>query len=179
VALFGKKEKDRHPFSTGLPEQPTPKPSERHDARTEPDKMPPLKPYLSGSPVRESFEGAGTEIGQNVRLNGEVEGDEDMVVNGRLEGLLNLKKNLVVGKTGVVVAEIHAASVTIHGEVNGNIVAVKKVEIAENGKLEGNIKSPKIQIHEGAHFKGNVDMSTAPILEKVPSSATEEKKPPA
>jgi cytoskeletal protein CcmA (bactofilin family) len=175
VALFGKKEKDKQPYSTGLPEQPNPKPSERRDAKIEPDKMPPLKPYVVNPPIRESSEGTGTEIGPNVKLSGEVEGDEDMVVNGRLEGLLNLKKNLVVGKTGVVVAEIHAASVTIHGEVNGNIVAMKKVEIAENGKLEGNIKSPKIQIHEGAHFKGNVDMSTAPILEKVPSSATETK----
>jgi cytoskeletal protein CcmA (bactofilin family) len=100
-----------------------------------------------------------TTVGPTLRIKGELAGDEDVTVEGRVDGIVNLTKLLTVSKTGVVEADTRAQTVIIHGRVLGNVIAEQRVEILQSGRLEGNIKSPKISIHEGAHFKGNVDMS--------------------
>ena len=146
--------------------------SEQGKPKTE-FKPPASQPYQAPGPSFDETSDA-TEFGPTVKIKGEIEGGEDVVIKGRVEGMLNLKKNLVVDESGVVFAEIHAASVTIHGSVNGNIVADKKVEISAKGRVEGNIKAPKIQIHEGAHFKGNVEMVSGSIVEKISDKPTEE-----
>ena len=92
-------------------------------------------------------------------MKGELSGDEDVTVEGRVEGMVSLNRGLTIGKTGVLEADVRALNVIVHGRVVGNIIAEGRVEIHPTGKLEGNIKSPKISIHEGAQFRGNVDMS--------------------
>jgi cytoskeletal protein CcmA (bactofilin family) len=141
VAIFGKK--DRDPAAEGALPPP--------DFRDEPSRG-----EVLGGARREV---AATTFGPTLKVKGEVSGDEDVTIEGRLEGLLNLSRSLTVGKTGVVEADVRAQTVVIHGRVTGNVIAEHKVEIYPSGRLEGNIKSPKISIHEGAHFKGNVDMS--------------------
>jgi len=103
--------------------------------------------------------GVITIIGQEITIKGELLGDGDVTLEGRVEGKIILKKNLVVGEKGHVEADIHAATVTISGKVFGNVYSENKVEIVATGFLEGNIHAPKIVIAEGAHFKGSVDMS--------------------
>jgi cytoskeletal protein CcmA (bactofilin family) len=102
-----------------------------------------------------------TMIGPNTKINGELSGDEDVVVDGRVEGKINLKKQLTVGPTGQVHAEVRARNILIAGKVIGNVSAEDKVELVATGSLEGNIRAAKIVIAEGAHFKGSVDMSAA------------------
>lgn len=97
-------------------------------------------------------------IGPHVRIQGEVSGDEDLVVEGRVEGKISMSKSLRVGPSAQVNAEIKAQNVVIAGRVVGNVVAVDRVEILPSGQLEGNIRAPKIVIAEGAQFKGSVDM---------------------
>jgi cytoskeletal protein CcmA (bactofilin family) len=104
--------------------------------------------------------GVITIIGQEITIKGELLGDGDVTLEGRVEGKIILKKNLVVGEKGHVEADIHAATVTISGKVFGNVFSENKVEIVATGFLEGNIHAPKIVIAEGAHFKGSVDMSS-------------------
>lgn len=97
-------------------------------------------------------------IGPNIRIQGELSGDEDLVVEGRVEGKISVTKGLRIGPQAQINAEVKAHHVVIAGRVVGNVVAVDKVEILPSGILEGNIRAPKIAIAEGAQFKGSVDM---------------------
>lgn len=96
-------------------------------------------------------------IGSSIVIKGELLGEEELVIEGRVEGKINIKNNLIIGQKGSVEADVTAKSVVINGRVHGNIVA-ERVEIVASGSLEGNIKAPKISIADGAHFKGSVDM---------------------
>jgi cytoskeletal protein CcmA (bactofilin family) len=103
--------------------------------------------------------GGKTVIGSQIKLVGEISGDEDVEVLGRVEGSIELRKDLVISSAGHVDAKIHAKNVTIAGRVKGDVTADERVELLASGSLEGNIRAPKIVISEGAHFRGNVDMS--------------------
>lgn len=119
-------------------------------------------------------------IGPNIRIQGELSGDEDLVVEGRVEGKISVSKGLRIGPQAQVNAEVKAHHVVIAGRVVGNVVAAEKVEILPSGILEGNIRSPKIAIAEGAQFKGSVDMSGkgAPASPAPASPAPEKKDAP-
>ena len=110
-------------------------------------------------PGREGPESRSSLIGPETRFKGELLGDEDVLVEGHLEGRVKISKAFRVGAHGVVVAEVAAATVTIAGRVVGNVSAVERVEILPSGILEGNIQAPSIVIGEGARFTGSIDMS--------------------
>ncbi len=101
---------------------------------------------------------ANTVIGSSIVIDGEISGDEDLVIQGTVKGRIVLKENLYVEQSGVVEADIETNNVEISGQVTGNIVASEKVEIAAGGRTVGDIKAPRILIADGAIFKGNVDM---------------------
>jgi cytoskeletal protein CcmA (bactofilin family) len=103
-------------------------------------------------------ETGATYFGRNIRLSGELSGDEDIVFDGSLEGKVTLSKSLRVAPHGTVRAEISATVVVVAGTVVGNVEAAERVEILPTGILEGNVRAPKIVIAEGAKFKGSVDM---------------------
>ncbi|MFQ5768379.1 MAG: polymer-forming cytoskeletal protein [Acidobacteriota bacterium] len=99
-------------------------------------------------------------IGQSICIRGELTGNEDLTIEGQVEGKIALQEhNLTIGPKGRIQAEVMAASVVIQGEVNGNIRATDRVELAETGRVTGDIVSPRIVIADGARFKGSVDMS--------------------
>jgi len=100
----------------------------------------------------------GTVIGSSIVVDGEVRGEEDLVVQGTVKGKIALKEHLTVEKSGVIEADMETATVTISGRVTGNIQATDKVEIRSDGRMIGDIKSPRILIADGAAFKGSVDM---------------------
>ncbi|RPJ72001.1 MAG: polymer-forming cytoskeletal protein [Acidobacteria bacterium] len=98
-------------------------------------------------------------IGKSVVIKGELNGSEDLTVEGHVEGRIELKEHvLTIGPHGRIKAEIHAKSVIVLGEVTGNIAASEKVDIRDNGSVDGDIVSPRVAIAEGAHFRGSVDM---------------------
>lgn len=97
-------------------------------------------------------------IGSSIVIDGEINGDEDLVVQGTVKGRISLKESLYVENSGVVEADIETKNVEISGSVIGNIRASDKVEIKSDGRMVGDIKSPRILIADGASFKGNVDM---------------------
>ena len=72
-----------------------------------------------------------------------------------------MTKNLNVGPSGVIEADVEAENINIGGSVQGNLIAQNKVEIIASGKMVGDIKAPRVVVAEGAHFKGNVDMDTS------------------
>ena len=101
---------------------------------------------------------ANTIIGSSIVIDGEISGDEDLVIQGTVKGRIVLKENLYVEQSGVVEADIETNNVEVSGQVTGNIAASEKVEITAGGRTVGDIKAPRILIADGAIFKGNVDM---------------------
>ncbi len=97
-------------------------------------------------------------IGSSIVIDGEITGDEDLVIQGTVKGKITLKESLYVEESGEVEADIETKNVEVSGSVTGNIRASDKVELKQEGRMVGDIKAPRILIADGATFKGNVDM---------------------
>jgi len=98
-------------------------------------------------------------IGKSVVIKGELNGSEDLTIEGHVEGTIQLRDHvLTIGPNGRIKAQVFAKSVIVLGEVNGNVTASDKVDIRDNGSVDGDIVSPRVAIAEGAHFRGSVDM---------------------
>jgi cytoskeletal protein CcmA (bactofilin family) len=98
-------------------------------------------------------------IGKSVVIKGELNGSEDLTIEGQVEGTINLKDNvLTIGPNGNIKAQIFARTVVVLGAVTGNVTASEKVDIRDGGSVEGDLVSPRVGISEGAHFRGSVDM---------------------
>ncbi|ANM28971.1 hypothetical protein ABI59_04200 [Acidobacteria bacterium Mor1] len=98
-------------------------------------------------------------IGKSIQIKGELTGNEDLTIEGRVDGKIMLKDHhLTIGANGHITAEIHAKSVSIVGQVVGNVTADDRIEIAATGSMEGDIKAPRVVLADGARFKGAVDM---------------------
>jgi len=150
VALFGRQ---KFEAETEMEQITTP---------TEPAVKVPKQPVSSQPtpPPRKESRGE-TVIGKGITVKGELFGDEDVKIEGRVEGKIKLTKNLFVGQTGMVEADVEAENINIGGTVTGNLMAQNRVEIVASGKMTGDIKAPRVVVTEGAHFKGNVDMDTS------------------
>ncbi len=155
MALFGK---------------PTPREAENDKSRGPAAGAPPVPPAGRPETPTARTEAKTAVIGPQVRIQGELSGDEDIVVEGRVEGKISVSKALRVGSGANVNAEIKAQNVVIAGRVVGNVTAIEKVELLPSGSLEGNIRSPKIVIAEGAQFKGSVDMGGKAAPDVAPPS---------
>jgi cytoskeletal protein CcmA (bactofilin family) len=98
-------------------------------------------------------------IGKSVVIKGELNGSEDLTIEGHVEGKIELRDHvLTIGPNGKIKAELNAKAIVVLGEVIGNVTATEKVDIRENGSVEGDITAPRVAIAEGAHFRGSVDM---------------------
>ena len=98
-------------------------------------------------------------IGKSVVIKGELSGSEDLLIEGQVEGKIELRQNLLtIGPNGKIKAEVFAKAIIVHGEVHGNITASEKVDIRDNGSVDGDLSSPRVAIAEGAHFRGSIDM---------------------
>jgi cytoskeletal protein CcmA (bactofilin family) len=118
-------------------------------------------------------------IGQTIFIKGELTGTEDLTIEGRVEGKIELKDhNLTIGPNGKIKADVYAKSIVITGELLGNAYASEKVEITNAGILKGDITSPRIVIADGAQFKGSVDMDKGHAGQRnVQSARGEQLKP--
>jgi cytoskeletal protein CcmA (bactofilin family) len=115
-------------------------------------------------PARSSDAARGMEkgpvnIGKSVVIKGELTGSEDLTIEGHVEGKIELRQNvLTIGPNGKIKAQVFAKSVVILGEVTGNVTASEKVDLRDNGSVDGDIAAPRVAIAEGAHFRGSIDM---------------------
>jgi cytoskeletal protein CcmA (bactofilin family) len=118
-------------------------------------------------------------IGKSVIIKGELNGSEDLTIEGQVEGKIELRQNvLTIGPNGKIKAQVFAKSVIILGEVTGNVTATEKVDIRDNGSVDGDIAAPRVAIAEGAHFRGSIDMQrTGAKGEIKPAENKTEQKP--
>jgi cytoskeletal protein CcmA (bactofilin family) len=114
-----------------------------------------------------------TIIGPKARFTGEVSGEEDVLIQGRLEGNARVERKVTVAASGEVRGDLDARSVVIAGRVYGQIRAAERAELLATAAVEGNVNAPKVVIAEGAQLQGSVAMA-APQTGAVPKkSATE------
>ena len=130
-----------------------------------------------GNPIDTRRENA--TIGPSISIKGDLTGEEDLVIQGRVEGKVDLKQNsITIGKSGRVKADIYGKLVTIEGEVEGNLFGQDQIIIRGTGNVRGNVSAPRISIEDGARFKGSIDMD-GKSGDKLRASASAESKSPA
>jgi cytoskeletal protein CcmA (bactofilin family) len=113
-------------------------------------------------------------IGPSITIKGDVTGEEDLVIQGRIEGKVDLAQhNVTVGSNGRIKANIFGRNVTVEGEVEGDLRAEEHIAIRKSGKVHGNVSAPRVTIEDGAMFKGSIDMErkAAPRTPANPSVA--------
>ena len=110
------------------------------------------------SPKELSGPGGNTVIGPSILISGKLSGDEDLTVRGRVEGELALTRTLIVEPSGVVKANVSVKNAVVSGVVVWNISATESVELTRDGRMVGDIRSPRVIIVDGASFRGRVDM---------------------
>jgi cytoskeletal protein CcmA (bactofilin family) len=98
-------------------------------------------------------------IGASMRIKGEIHTQEELLVDGEVEGSVESQSLVTVGPKGKVRADIKAREVIIYGEVKGNVDVTHKLAIRERGSLVGDVTTAGISIDDGAYFKGNIDIT--------------------
>lgn len=119
----------------------------------------------SSAPSRAGSSGSAgasaATIGPSIRINGDLAGEEDLTVEGRITGTVELKSNtLTIGSHGHVEARVYAHTILVEGTVNGDLYASERISIRQSARIEGNIYAPRISLEDGARFRGSIDMDT-------------------
>lgn len=119
-------------------------------------------------------------IGPTITIKGDIVGEENLIIEGRVEGSITLKsKDLTVGQSGRVIANVKANVVRIDGELRGDITGIEKVILSKTGKVQGNIVGPRVTLEDGAKFKGSIDMDPSERTPAEPPRASSKPPPPA
>jgi cytoskeletal protein CcmA (bactofilin family) len=98
-------------------------------------------------------------LGPTIKFKGELSCEEDLVINGKIEGTITRTQRLTIGREGSVHANVEASMVIVEGTIEGDVRADKSVSVAETANMLGNITAPSVTIQQGAKFNGSVDMS--------------------
>ena len=111
-------------------------------------------------------------IGPSIVIDGKISGDEDLIIEGTVEGSVDLpNQDVVIGQSGRVKADVQGKIVHIEGKIEGDIKGVEQVIISNSGNVRGNLVAPRVTLEDGAVVKGSIDMDPGePLLEKTKSS---------
>ena len=116
-------------------------------------------------------------VGQKIRLKGEITGEEDLLIEGQVEGSVVLRSHAVtVGEEGEVKASIVGRTITVKGSVKGNLTADEQIVLHSSATVEGDLTAPRVMMEDGATFRGGIDMGTTSSR---PSGAPARKAAPA
>lgn len=121
----------------------------------------PQQPTVRSPAPRPEPRGSQATIGSSIVIKGDLSGEEDLLVEGRVEGNIILTKNTVtIGKKGRVKADIRGRSIHVDGQVSGNLYGEEEIVIRASGNVEGNLVAPRVTLENGSQFKGSIDMET-------------------
>jgi cytoskeletal protein CcmA (bactofilin family) len=120
------------------------------------------KPAMSTDslrPLSATSDRASARLGSSLHVKGEITGSEDLLIDGSVEGLIQLdERKLTVGATAKVTADIIAREVVVYGTVKGNLRAKDRIEIKKDGSVNGDLTTSRIMIEDGAYFKGSIEI---------------------
>ena len=115
-------------------------------------------PIRESKPIVSARESSAS-IGASIRIKGDVTGDENLIIQGHVEGTIKVQgHNVTISKTGKVYANIEANQIIVEGELQGDMLGEEKVIIRETGNVHGNIVAPRVTLEDGALFKGSIEM---------------------
>ena len=98
-------------------------------------------------------------IGPSIHIDGDVRGEEDLLIEGEVGGTVQLKNNsLTIGPNGKVRADVYAHSIYVDGYVEGDLFGAERVHIRKSAQVKGNVTSPRVSVEDGAKFKGAIEM---------------------
>ena len=161
-----KKEDMPEPVTYSRPEPTTPEP-----ARTA---IP-----TTGPVVERTGTGERATIGRSITIRGDVTGDEDLLIQGRIDGSVDLKQHSVtIGREGEVKADVGARVIVVEGKVEGNLRAEEQVVLKNSAQVQGDIVAPRVVLEDGARFRGGVDMGEA-LQSAAARANTAKSTPPA
>ncbi len=110
-------------------------------------------------PTRAPADGATARLGSSVHVKREISGNEDLYIDGTVEGLVHLDdRKLTVGATAKLTADVIAGEVIVYGSVKGNVRGKGKIEIKKDGSVNGDLTTAQIIIEDGAYFKGSIEI---------------------
>ena len=102
--------------------------------------------------------GSTSLLSKKVKIEGELQGNEDLHVEGHFKGSIKITGDIFIGPTGIVEADVEAYNVIVQGQVTGNVMAHKQLQLQSSGKLLGDCAAQSIHINEGALFEGRSKM---------------------
>ena len=103
--------------------------------------------------------GGGATIGPSIKIKGDVSGDEDLLIQGQIEGKVKLgKHNVTIGSDGHVKADVHGRTVVVEGQVEGDLHAKEQIVLRHSARVEGSIAAPRVTLEDGAVFRGGIEM---------------------
>jgi cytoskeletal protein CcmA (bactofilin family) len=99
-------------------------------------------------------------IGPTIYIKGDLTGEEDLAIEGRLEGKIELRRHsITIGKNGRIKGDIYGKIITVEGTVEGNLYGEEQLIVRQSGNMRGNIVGPRVALEDGSNFKGSIDMS--------------------
>ena len=125
----------------------------------DPSPYPTAAPSPSPPTPRPVSASSKTVIGSGSRLIGDLISDEDVLLDGQIEGKVRAERSVTVGAGGELEGDVTAKSIVVGGKVRGQILATERAELTASAVVNGSVQAPKIIIAEGAHLQGNVAMS--------------------
>jgi cytoskeletal protein CcmA (bactofilin family) len=133
----------------------------------------PVAPPRPAARVEEPPRNTSALIGRSITVKGDIVSEEDLTIDGRVEGTIAIgAHNLTIGAGALVQAELKADTVIISGAVKGNVSARNKIEIRETGSVQGDISAPIVAVREGAEVKGRIDTATRKATERARDTET-------
>lgn len=136
--------------------------SKSDDPQSEPNYNRDMKSPARAPKQTQSFAGSA-HIGSSIRIDGTLTGNEDLTIDGQVQGRIKLGGHLLtIGPNGKIEGGLCAKSVIVQGEVKGDITADDKIQITASGSVEGDLRAPRIALDDGACFAGSVDMGKVP-----------------
>lgn len=139
----------------------------------QPETTPSTSAAPKPQPVREQ-----AVIGPSLVVKGDLSGDEDLVIQGQVEGKVVLKNNNVtIGRNGRVKADVFGKTISVEGNVQGNLFGDEKIIVRQSGQVQGNLNAPRVTLEDGARFKGSIDMDGSASSESSRSTSAAASSP--
>lgn len=136
------------------------KKSESEESHPQPAPAPMPQPAAAPKPPVHQVREPQAVIGATISIKGDLLGEEDLLIEGRLEGKIESRRHSVtIGKNGRIKGDIYARVVTVEGTVEGNLYGEEQMTVRQSGTVRGNIVSPRVALEDGSNFKGSIDMS--------------------
>jgi len=111
-------------------------------------------------------------IGPSIKIEGSLSGGEDLLIEGRVEGKIELAQHgVTIGMSGLIKANIHGRSITVLGQVEGDLFGSEQIILRQSSKVRGNLVAPRVSLEDGADFKGSIDMTAGSGAEQKPPHA--------